>query len=248
MIIGETLKNVIKSVHTIRWFTVKSKKNLSIEEYNTFKFFIKTKFNASYNDCIEFELPISVVNKSVVNEILKNKNITIIEACNCNTLQIKGRPLKILEYMVLNNSCLEKIDYKGTIYYVGNGILLDCYFSPLVIITVKFKTKNIDDINTKYANLQIGINDYISPRLLTEDFNIKTLFRSKIIPYITNTTFFFYNVFTSSTLAAKNNVIISDDIYNFIKKPEYVDFNMINIRAKKTLINYFTSHTKNDNT
>ena len=163
MIIGETLKNVIKSVHNIRWCIV-SPKNLSIEEYNTFKFFIKTKFNASYNDCIEFELPMSMVNASVVNEILKNKNITIIEAFTCSTLKIKGSPLKILKYMESSTtSYLTKIDYKGTIYYVGNGILLDCYFSPLVIITAKFKTKNIDDINTKYANLQIEINDYISP-------------------------------------------------------------------------------------
>lgn len=70
---------------------------------------------------------------------------------------------------IANRYYLKNLNFKGTIYYTGNGIILDSSYRPLVMSTVVFDK---DNIPLKYKV-------YLNPIVFSEDTTLNKYLRNK---------------------------------------------------------------------
>lgn len=110
------------------------------------------------------------------------------------------------------------VSLKGEIFYMGKGLLFDSSFNPYLIGV--YKADNISN-----GNNVININKvkmYVNPKvLLHPQYTINKYILQQVIPYLLSNNISRIAKLSDYTLTTdKCEVIISNEIYKFIKSPK----------------------------
>jgi hypothetical protein len=96
-----------------------------------------------------------------------------------HTEQLNWEPstsLEALRSIDYPSSCFSRMDFKDSVYYVRNGIILDCNFKPLFLCTIK------TDIEKPLRESIPCI--YINPRVFCEKTTLNKYIVSTVVPWL----------------------------------------------------------------
>lgn len=96
-----------------------------------------------------------------------------------HTTQLNWEPstsLEALRSIDYPSSCFSRMDFKDSVYYVRNGIILDCNFKPLFLCTIK------RDIEKPLRESVPCI--YIHPRVFCEKTTLNKYIVNTVVPWL----------------------------------------------------------------
>lgn len=96
-----------------------------------------------------------------------------------HTEQLNWEPstsLEVLRSIEYPSTCFSRMNFKDSIYYIRNGIILDCNFKPLFLCTVK------TDIENPLSEAVPCI--YIHPKVFCEKTTLNKYIVNTIVPWL----------------------------------------------------------------
>lgn len=96
-----------------------------------------------------------------------------------HTEQLNWEPstsLEIIRLIAYPGNCFSRINFKDSIYYIRNGIILDCNFKPLFLCTIK------TDIEKPLSEAVPCI--YINPKVFCEKTTLNKYIVNTIVPWL----------------------------------------------------------------
>lgn len=107
-----------------------------------------------------------------------------------------------------------KVKIKDTLFLIGRGVIMDALYNPLIVCT------GIANPPEKSSLITLkGIRLYCNPSIFLNPTNIMNKYIiTHILPYVMKNKFSFYYLYHTNE-SHRYEVIISDDIYKFFKKP-----------------------------
>lgn len=134
-----------------------------------------------------------------------NKILRIMDSCGYQQL--------LLHYLIDDNP-----------YYIGQGIMLDGNFSPVIMMAVEIREHSLQSNNTRPIPYSYRL--YITDELINEGLSPMSKYIGNILmpAFITASRFYFL-------MEKKANIIIGDEIDEFIHVPALMDKDAANVSS-----------------
>lgn len=126
--------------------------------------------------------------------------------------------LEALRAIDYPSSCFSRMNFKDSVYYMRNGIILDCNFNPLFLCTIKI------DIENPLRESVPCI--YINPRVFYEKTTLNKYIVNTVVPWLLN------NDVCIPVHSGDNPVALYSTTERFYKEPKVL---IENIRCIETV-------------